>query len=140
VAPGQRLAGHLETLRGQVRLHHAAVAGVGEPLDEPAPLEAVDELGHVGTRDAELVSQSVQAGPALVAAAQHLENLELGIGEPIAPGVPVELAARRAGEALEGVGRAPGELGAPVLAVGRFLVHHLDGTTHHPRLVKRLSR
>ena len=72
------------------------VAGVGQPLHQPAALQPVDQLGHVGPGHAELVAQGVEARAPVVAAAEHLQHLELGVREAEAAGVPVELAARRA--------------------------------------------
>ena len=121
-AARQRLLGDGEALAGHVGLHHAPVARVRQALHQPAALEAVDQLGHVGPRDAQLVAEGVEARAPAVAAAQHLEDLELRVGEAVAAGVAVEAPVGRARHAVEGLARPARQLGARA-GGGRFRVH-----------------
>ena len=52
-------------------------------------------------------------------AAEDLQHLELGVREPVAAGVAVELASGGAGQPLESVRRAPRELRSGAAAVER---------------------
>ena len=79
----------------------------------------------------------MEAGPPLVAAAQHLEHLELGVREAVAAGVAVELAgpARQATRSSASVARLR-EVGArrPPSIVSGFIIS--DGTTPGRAAVK----
>ncbi len=133
----QRLLGHPEALTGDVGLHHPPVAGVWQALDEPAPLQAVDELGDIGAGDAELVAQRVQARPPVGAAAEHLEDLELGVREPEVDRVALEPARGGARRPVEGLARPARELRARRRR-GRCRVHHVS--RYHRRVAARQGR
>ena len=66
VPPRHRLLGEVGALGGEVGVDHPAVARVFQALDEPAALEAVHQLGHVGAGHAELVAERVEAGAVLL--------------------------------------------------------------------------